>query len=399
MSARTGARADASAGRVVPLVAGTELRRRFRNRSAIVTAFIGPLVLATLFGVLLGGTSSFSATIGVTDLDGGDISTAFTSGLVDGDASNDVVTFVRIDGDARQAVADGDVAAAIVVPEGFGDAVVSGQPIPALTALRDPTELIGGEIARAVAERFSSGVNARTLAAATSASLGAPVGPEALADFQESVDTVVRSVAPGGGALDASAYFGASMSILFLFFTVSFAARSMIEERRTSLLPRMMAAGASPGEIAAGKVAAVSLLGLIGFLTVWAVTSLAFGASWGAPLPVVVTMVFTVLAIGGLATFVCGFARTEQQADSYTSAVAFVFALVGGNFVGPGSSPEALRRLAALTPNGQALDAFTRLSVDQAGVADITRNLAVLAVIAVVFGGIGLARIHRTVTA
>lgn len=399
MSARTGTRV----GNVATLVAGTELRRRFRNRSAIITAFVGPLVLATLFGVLLGGTSSFSATIGVADLDGGDVSTSFTSGLVDndasGDASNDVVTFVRIEGDPERAVADGDVDAAIVVPEGFGDAVVSGGPIPALTALRDPTELIGGEIASAVAERFSSGVNARTLAAATSASLGAPVGPDDLADFQESVDTVVRSVAPGGGALDASAYFGASMSILFLFFTVSFAARSMIEERRTSLLPRMMAAGASPGEIAAGKVAAVSLLGLSGFLTVWAVTTVVFGASWGAALPVVVTMVLTVLAIGGLATFVCGFARTEQQADSYTSAVAFVFALLGGNFVGPGSSPEALHRLAALTPNGQALDAFTRLSVDQAGLGDITRNLAVLAVIAVIFGGIGLARINRTVTA
>ena len=36
--------------------------------------------------------------------------------------------------------------------------------------------------------------------------------------------------------------------------------------------------------------------------------------------------------------------RTEEQADGYTSAVAFALALLGGNFVGPGQAPEALQR-------------------------------------------------------
>ena len=38
------------------VVAVTELRRRVRNRSAIVTAFVGPLAMAVVFGLLVSGT-------------------------------------------------------------------------------------------------------------------------------------------------------------------------------------------------------------------------------------------------------------------------------------------------------------------------------------------------------
>jgi len=381
-----------------PLICGTELRRRLRNRSAIFTAFVGPLVLAVVFGLLLGGTTSFSVTIGVADADGSAISTPFTEGLLSAVSDDSPVTFVAVAADdTRRAVDDGDIDAAIVVPAGFGDAVAVGSAA-SLEVVRDPAKQVSGEIARSIAQQYTAAVGARELAAVTSAVLGAPVGPEALADFEDSAVTAFTEVAPGGGELDATAYFGASMSILFLFFTVSFAARSITAERRSGLVPRMLAAAARPADIVAGKVAAVAVLGLAGFITVWAVTSLAFDARWGAVAPVIVTMIATVLAIAGVSTFVCGFARTEQQADAYTSAVTFFLALLGGNFVGPGTSPEALRRIATLTPNGQSLDAFTRIAVDGAGIGDITRNLVVLVLFALVLGGIGMARVRRTVT-
>ena len=90
--------------------------------------------------------------------------------------------------------------------------------------------------------------------------------------------------------------------------------------------------------------------------------------------------------------------RTEQQADGYTAVVAFLLALLGGNFVGPGQAPAALRRLASFTPNGQAIDAFTRIAVDSAGIGDVARQLALLLGFAAVFGSIGLVRVGRVMT-
>jgi ABC-2 type transport system permease protein len=388
------------------LVAQVELRRRMRNRSAIVTAFVGPVVLAVVFGVLLGGTSSLSITVGVVDADRSDVTAGFVAGLLDADGrtgEDDPVTFVALDPDAdaaavRAAVDRDDVDAAIVIPAGFGDAVVGGGGAT-LEVVRDPDGQVSGEIAASVARQFAAGLESRVLAAATASVLGAQVAPADLATFVDPTDTVIARVEPSGTSLDPAAFFGVAMSIMFLFFTVSFAARSIVAERANGVVPRMLASSAAPSAIVGGKVLAVSVLGLSGFLTVWAVTELVFGAPWGSPIAVVVTMTATVAAIAGVATFVCGLARTEQQADGYTSMAAFVLALVGGNFVGPGQAPAALRSIARFTPNGQSLDAFTRIAVDGEGVAGVLGQIAALLAFGIVFGAIGLVRMGQVIRA
>jgi ABC-2 type transport system permease protein len=258
---------------------------------------------------------------------------------------------------------------------------------------------VSGEIAASVARQFAAGLESRVLAAATASVLGAQVAPADLATFVDPTDTVIARVEPSGTSLDPAAFFGVAMSIMFLFFTVSFAARSIVAERANGVVPRMLASSAAPSAIVGGKVLAVSVLGLSGFLTVWAVTELVFGAPWGSPIAVVVTMTATVAAIAGVATFVCGLARTEQQADGYTSMAAFVLALVGGTFVGPGQAPAALRSIARFTPNGQSLDAFTRIAVDGEGVAGVLGQIAALLAFGIVFGAIGLVRMGQVIRA
>ncbi len=380
------------------MVAATEMRRRVRNRSALLTAVVAPLAMAVVFGLLLGGTDSLSITIGVVDADRSELTTSYVDGLLGADSDDSPVSFVTVadDATARRALDDADIDAAIVLPAGFGDQVASGAG-STIEVLRDPRREISGEIARSVAGRFADGITTRTLAAVTSIAVGASLPDAAvLAGLDETVDRLADD-SPGGSPLDATAYFGVSMSILFLFFTISFAAQSLARERQTGILARLLATDVQPAAIVAGKVLAVSLLGLAGFATVWGVTSLAFGAEWGDPVTVIVTMVATVLAVGGVAMFVSGFARTPQQAESYTSAVAFVLALMGGNFIGPGQAPPLLDQLSRFTPNGQALRAFTAIATDGASIADIAGHLLALLAIAVGFGAVGLTRTRKAV--
>jgi ABC-2 type transport system permease protein len=379
-------------------VAATEIRRRIRNRSAILTAVVAPLAMAVVFGLLLGGTDSLRITIGVVDADRSELTTGSIDGLLASNGNDSPVEFVTVtdDATARTALDDADIDAAIVLPSGFGAQVTAGAG-SIIEVLRDPRREISGEIARSVAGRFADGITTRTLAAITSVAVGAPLpDAAALAGLDETVARLADE-SPGGSPLDATAYFGVSMSILFLFFTISFAAQSLTRERQSGVLNRLLAADARPAAIVAGKVLAVSLLGLAGFATVWGVTTLAFGATWGDPTTVFVTMVATVLAVGGVAMFVSGFARTPQQAESYTSAVAFVLALLGGNFIGPGQAPPLLDRLSRFTPNGQALRAFTSIATDGASVADVAGHLVALAGFALLFGTVGLVRTRKAV--
>lgn len=383
--------------RAMLLVAAVDLKRRLRNRSALFTAILGPLAMAVVFGVLLGGTDSISLKIGIVDLDRSEISRPFVDGLLRADADSPVTFVVELEATVRDAVDDGDLGAAIVVPAGFGAAVTSGDAAT-LTVLRDPSREISAGVSASIAEQYLAGLGSRRLAAVTAIALGGP--PPTATELAELRDSVVAAVVdehPGGAEIDAAAYYGVSMSVLFLFFTVAFAARSLIVERRTGLVPRVLAASTPAWSIVLGKVLAVCILGMAGFATVWLTTRVLFGADWGDPLAVLVTMAATTIAVGGVAVFVCGLARTEQQADGWTSMVAFALALLGGNFVGPGQAPDALQRLAVFTPNGQSLDAFTALAVDRAGIGGIAGHLAVLIAIASVFGAVGLTLLGRAV--
>jgi ABC-2 type transport system permease protein len=376
-------------------IASVELRRRMRNRSALITAIVAPLAMAVVFGLLVGGGASFQATIGVADEDASELSASFVEDLLDID--EDAITFVATDpGAARSAVDDGELDAAIVIPDGFGEQATAGQG-GAIEVVRDPRNEISAAVARSIAGEFADGISTRALAAVTLVGITGTAPPaDALAGLDETAARMSEQ-APGGRPLDAAAYFGASMSILFLFFTVAFAAQSLVAERSSGVLGRVLATGATPRAVVGGKVLAVCLLGLGSFVVVWLVTTLGFGARWGNTPAVLVTMLATVVAVGGVAMFVAGLASTPRQAESYASATAFVLALLGGNFLGPGQAPPLLEQLSRYTPNGQSLRAFTAVATDGAGIADIAPNLAALVTIGVVFGAIGMIRSMRAV--
>ena len=391
----------------VALITRLELMRRIRNRSALVTAFIAPLVLGSVFGLLIGGISGLKFTIGIVDRDNSAVSRAFVDGVLQrtggqaprraGDAK-DPVHFKVLTSQpaARHAVDHGDVDAAIVVPSGFAEATTRVTRAT-LLVMRKPSLAVSGQVAQSVAGTFAARVEQANLALATVAS----IRPQAMS--QELVATVqqlrspltTRDVAMGAHAVSATAFYGAAMAMVFLFFTVSFAARSLMADRRGGILGRILATPTPAGAVIAGKALAVSILALAGFVTVWLVTTIAFGARWGDPVAVFVLMLATVATLGGHGTFVCSLARTEQQADSYTSAVTFVLALLGGNFIGPGQAPGLLRRLALFTPNGWSLRAFTEVSADAAGLARVAGPVVVLLAFALAFGAVGIVRVRR----
>lgn len=390
--------------RLALVVAGADLRRRLRNRSAVVVAFVGPLSLGVVFSVLVGGASGTTFEIGVVDLDGSPASTDLVASLVSANAEQDQVRFTPVasggqaGGDpesaARQQIEDGDLGAAIVLPAGFGPNSVSGQPV-AIDVLRDPEQPVTAQVAASVAQSIASGYERVGLSVSTVAALGGNPDEATVAAAGDATPALALTDQPvGGRELSPGAFYGASMAILFLFFTVGFAARSVLMERQTGTLARQLATPATPGAILAGKTLSVAVLGFAGFVTVWLVTSLLFGSPWGDPVAVLALMAATVLAVAGVATFVASLARSERQADAATTVTAFVLALLGGNFVGP-NLPPLLRRLSVLTPNGWALRSFTALNTDAAGFREILTALAVLTGMGLVFGAVGVVRVRR----
>lgn len=390
----------------VLLIARHDLRRRLRDRTAIVTAFIAPLVMASIIGFAFGRASSGGfLRVAIADED----RSAASAGAIDTVIANaglgKFVVLAKVP-DARAARAQfqsGAAGGAVVVHRGFAGLFNGHSPGGVLVeAITSDRRTYAQQVAQSVVRGIYGVVSSNALAVRTAAGNG-PVTPAqaetigaAMRAQPPPMSIVDDGIAPRQGLLG---YFGPSMAIVFLFLGIGAGARSFLGERDTGTLARLKAAPIGMGRVVAGKISAVLLLAMMSIVVVWIATTVVFGASWGPALAVLALSAATVLAFGGIALFLTVMSRTPQQSDATMAIVAFVLALLGGNFFPPGSLPPLLQRLALATPNGWALQGFGNLALDRGGFAEIVPALAVLLLIGAVIGGAALTRLRSLVEA
>lgn len=378
--------------RLLLAVAAKDLRQRIRDRSAIIVAFVAPVVLATIISLALGDafTGSFHATYAVADLDGGPLGRAFVQDVL-GDSRVSEIADIRSVASAEEArslVEDERVDAAFVLPAGLSRAVASGGS--ASVRVLAGGEPVAADVAESLAAAFAVRVNEARLATAVARVAGVAEPPSP--DGGTTAPSVVVG-APEGEELDPASYFGPAMALFFLFFAVGLGVRTVLAERAQRTLPRLLAAPVPAAVVLAGKALAAFSLGLVSVLVVLAVSSAVLGAGWGS-VPAVLALVGAMTLVAtALVWVIATFARTEEQAGLYASLAAIGLSLLGGNFFPIGQAPELLRRIALLTPNGQALRGFADLAVEaDPGLGSVAQPVLVIAGFAVALGAVAVGR-------
>lgn len=387
------------------VIAGKELRQRLRDRTAYIVAIGAPFLLATVMGLALAGVEDgFSTEVAIVDDDGGALSAVLLDCVFGSDDLREIVGVRRV-ADARAArelAHDGDVAAAIVVPEGFSS-VIAGGDAPPLEVARSPDDRIGADVAESVVRAFAAQVAANRLAVTAAIDAGVPgdrlpqppePGEEACDDAAGAAMTAVSvtEVPATRADLSAGGRFAPAMGILFLFFTVGLGARSLVAERREGTLSRLLAAPVTGRTILVGKASASFVLGVASMVVLATATTAVLGADWGDPLSAAVLILVTVFAVMGVVGMVVTFARTEQQANGYASIAAFTLALLGGNFIDLGQAPALLRTLSLLTPNGWALRAFGDLATEGGGLVSVLPEVGAIVAFGAATSAIAIAR-------
>lgn len=374
------------------LIAVLGLRRSVRSRAFIMTTVVGPILLAGIISLAFGGGGDYEATIGIVDEDGSAMTAGMVTALTEADMGGLEVERVDSADAAHTQVDDDDISAAIVLPAGFADSARGASPQD-VEVVTTSDRGVAAEVARAIATQLTDRVNAARLAVATASATGAPVpGEEALAAIELPVSVETSG---SGGDTSPAAYFGPAMGLLFLFLSVGTVARGLLEEKRNGLLDRVRSGPVGDGALLAGKGLSVLVTGASSLGVIWLATTVAMGADWGDPVGVVLLIAAASVAVAGIAGFIAGVAGTEQAADTLATVLAFVFALVGGAFIPLGDMPEALQRLALLTPTGLALRGFAELSVGEGGVVDVVPYALALVAVGLVAGTIAARLLPR----
>lgn len=415
-------------------VAWKDIRIRVADRSAFVflllTPFVLTIILGAAFGGLGGGSSGPSAIpVAIVNLDDGELGTALVEVFASEDLSDLFDTQVKTtEAEARAAVDGEDFAAAVIIPSDFTDAIMPGEFDPSqmmqmfsggefqfdttnVAIYTNPTWPISANIVKAVVEAFawqvSSGVVGghvsveQLLASGKLQPAGIMTYVRAMTErlqaqgedgFQPLIALRQETVSGEEAGSDVDwviAYYAPSMAIMFLSFGVTFGARTILEEKRTGTLGRLLTTPTSAASILGGKLSSTFVVGLLQFGVLLGASSAVFGLDWGTPLAVAALSLALVAAMTSLGVALAGLVRSEEQVNTWGVAVLMVFSAVSGNFVPRFGFPTWLKTVGLLTPNAWALEGFSKLGTG-GGLSDIWAELVALAVMAVVLfvGGV-----------
>jgi linearmycin/streptolysin S transport system permease protein len=383
--------------RTALVIAAKELRQRTRDRSAFVIAFLVPFALAAILSLTLSRAdeASFSARFAVADLDGGPVASAFADVVrgLDFATVRPVATVARADDltDAR------DVDAAFVIPAGFSDAVMSGGDTE-IRVVTNPDAAVEGTIARSVAQSYASDLNGVrvSIAAALGEHAGAAPDPAEVARLQQAAaetpaTAVLQTDTTESRVFGSTTFYAVGMAVFFVFFTVEFGVRSLLTERETGTLARMLVAPVRPAWIIGGKLLATLVVGLVSMTALVLATTVFLGAEWGDPLGVVLMVVAGVLAAMSLTALVSALARSPGQASGYASVAAVVGGMLGGTFFPLSQGPSLLANLSLIAPQAWLMRGFQDLASGD-GPAEVAPSLAALLAFTIVLGGIAVVR-------
>jgi ABC-2 type transport system permease protein len=385
--------------RAILVIAAKDLRQRVRDRSVLLLAVVAPVVITVVMNLAFGSSGPSRFSLAVADADHGRLAQAFVAEL----SSPDLRGLISVRKAAtpqalRRLVNSGDVDAGFVIPAGFSAAVETGQQ--ATITVLDRTDLpISAGVAQSIASGFVARLNGIALAARSAIAGGQPQAALQMlvAQASSAPSAISTTEGAGGPPLKPSSYFAAGMGTFFVFFTVAFVGRGIVDERRQGTLTRLLAAPLRPSQILLGKVLSTFAIGCGALGIMWGVSTLAFNSPWGDPLAVVVLIIVEVLAAMGITALVMTLARTDDAAERWATIITMVLAILGGNFINLYSLPGPLMAISQATPNGQFLRAITDLVTTGGGLGTVLAPAGVIAAFAIVTGAIAAARSDRMV--
>lgn len=381
------------------VIAGTNLRRMFRERSTIFFVIVLPLLIVLLLGSAFG--SGFTPLVGVVTASAGPLGEELVAAI----DRNERVEAKRYESEGQllTAVERGDAQAGLVLPPGYDRMLRSGGAAT-LQYLARP-DLLGQQLRSVVDAAVAD--QAALLRAARFAELQGVAtfegGLAAAALVAPRVPGVTVRAETAGEALfpEAAGQFdlGAPQQlVLFVFLTSLTGAVALIETRRLGISRRMLSTPTAARVILLGEAIGRFAVALAQGLIIMVATALIFRVDWGDPLAAAVLLLVVCLVGAGAGMLLGATLSNEQQAGALSLLAGLGLAAFGGSMVPLEVFPSTVGTVAHVTPHAWANDGFAELVRRDGGLADILPELGVLAGFAAALLSLAAWRLRRAIT-
>ena len=400
-----------------------DLRRRIASPAGVLLNLAIPIAIAGTMALAFSGYSNDGKKgpilrIAVVDLDKSPLSNMLAGSSQNSEASKYLETRVAATREeGLKIMRDEDLAAMLVIPQGFGDALLGGNKAE-LVLVKNPSLSIMPVVAQQGAEVVAlyASAGSRLLgadaghmkdlvegkgwddAAGTAAMITAVYGRIKAADnllFPPIIEVKTEKASGGtGGGFNFLSWMYPGVMIMGLLFVGILQMRDLLREREGGTLRRQLTSPATASQILVAKVLSVAIVVGVTFLIFAAVGSIAFSVHWGAPGPFLSVAILIVLAVTGFSALLFSMVRTERQGDAIGGILVMLMSLLGGSFVPPQLLPAALGSISLFTVNYWGQEALRALATG-GGWDQVAAHTAILAAMAVVFTGAGMMLLAR----
>ncbi|HEX5997328.1 MAG TPA: ABC transporter permease [Jiangellales bacterium] len=381
-------------------IAGTNLRRTLRDRTAAFFLFVFPMIMVLVMGVVFGGgTEPKVAVVAVGD---GPLSSRLVSALR---AAEGLTVESAVDaGTAVAAVERGELEAAVLLDADYDARVQAGQAATVRYVARPGQQ--GQQIQTIVSAVVAreAGLLRAARFAATQSDLGLDEGLGRVEAMATRVPALTVSVQTAGDAIFPDTLgrfdYGASAQLLlFVFLTSMTTAAAVIESRRFGVSRRMLSTPTSVGTIVVGEGLGRLAVAATQALFIMLGSALIFGVNWGDPLGATALVAAFALVASGAGLLLGALARTPQQSLGVGLLAGLGLAALGGTMLPLELFSPTMQTIAHLTPHAWAAEGFAILVRRGGGLADVLPQVGVLLAIALALLMVAAWRLRRTLSA
>ena len=393
-----------------------ELLLLVKDRMAAVWMIILPLAMTTIMGLVFGGFGGGSEAVvidlPVVDQDGGEMAAVVLDIL--SQTENLQVETAYDEETARQLVADGQRAGAIVIPSSFSAAMTSGQPT-ALELIVAPggqtTPLLEGmvrgvtngfsnvqttvEVAISEVQRAISGYDPSTNSGQHLDYEG--IAERAVATALERLDDppVRTQVTTVSGTeeeeFDIFDQMVPGYAVMFAMFAVLSAAGGILEEKERGTFKRLFISPIPRWSLLGGKLLAQFLMGVGQIALMFLFGALVFHVQLGNSLVglslITLATCWTTTSLGILLVSVI---RSRKQIHPITTLIILGSSAIGGSWYPLFMMPRAVQQVARVTLVAWAMEGYNRLMILGGSLADVWADIGVLVLYGVICFTVGL---------
>jgi ABC-2 type transport system permease protein len=368
-----------------------DLRLLVRDRGALLLLFLAPLVVISAAGFSL--STLYQSTrhlLPVVDLDRGPVTEKLLATLRE--APDLDVALVDAE-EARRVVAETPRAgAALLVPEGFSEAIRKGEPAK-LVLWTDPVKHLEVLKIRAAVERARAGlVTARVAARIAVVQVLTYGGDVDFESLSEDSASLAERIAEGTVALEETSVFGGPIefntfdqnvpgfSVTFLLLGMLFGVGlGLLDEREWGMVYRLSASPIPPAALLAGKMLSRFVTGLIQMALLFVFGRVAFDISLGPSIPALgLTIVGIAFASAAFGFLTATLARSRDAILPIGTMAVVAMAAVGGCWWPITIEPIWLQKLAHLFPTAWAMEAFNDLMLRQRELTSVLPKVSAL---------------------